>query len=93
VIGRHLVPNLAAPIAVLATQQAGGMILYESSLSFLGLGIGGDTVTWGGMAAQGREAVFRAPWLAVIPGLAIAWAMLAFNVTGDWLATRGRRGH
>jgi peptide/nickel transport system permease protein len=93
VIGRHLVPNLAAPIAVLATQQAGGMILYESSLSFLGLGIGGETVTWGGMAAQGREAVFRAPWLAVIPGLAIAWAMLAFNVTGDWLATRGRRGH
>jgi peptide/nickel transport system permease protein len=89
---RHLLPNLTAPLAVLVTQQAGGMILYESSLSFLGLGIGGDVATWGGMAALGREVVFRAPWLAVIRGLAIAAAMLGFNLTGDWLATRGRRG-
>ena len=88
---RHLLPNLAAPAAVLATQQAGAMILYESSLSFLGLGIGGSTVTWGGMAALGREAVFKAPWTAAIPGVAIALAILGFNLTGDWLATRGRR--
>lgn len=87
-VWRHLLPNLAGTLAVLATQQAGGMILYESSLSFLGLGIGGDTATWGGMAATGREAVFRAPWLAVVPGLAIAAAMLGFNLTGDWMATR-----
>ncbi|HLL50990.1 MAG TPA: ABC transporter permease, partial [Thermomicrobiales bacterium] len=46
---RHLLPNLAAPAVVLATQQVGAMILYESSLSFLGLGIGGSTVSWGGM--------------------------------------------
>jgi peptide/nickel transport system permease protein len=88
---RHLLPNLAAPAVVLATQQAGAMILYESSLSFLGLGIGGNTVTWGGMAALGREAVFKAPWAAGVPGVAIALAILGFNVTGDWLATRGRR--
>lgn len=88
---RHLVPNLLAPAAILATQQAGAMILYESSLSFLGLGIGGDTVTWGGMAALGREAVFVAPWLAAIPGAAIALLILGFNLTGDWLATRSRR--
>ena len=88
---RHLLPNLAAPAAVLATQQAGAMILYESSLSFLGLGIGGSTVTWGGMAALGREAVFKAPWTAAIPGVAIALAILGFNLTGDWLATRRRR--
>ena len=88
---RHLLPNLAAPAVVLATQQAGSMILYESSLSFLGLGIGGNTVTWGGMAALGREAVFKAPWVAAVPGVAIALAILGFNVTGDWLATRGRR--
>lgn len=91
VVARHLLPNLMAPAAVLATQQAGAMILYESSLSFLGLGIGGSTVTWGGMAALGREAIFRAPWVAAIPGLAIALAILGFNLTGDWLATRGRR--
>jgi peptide/nickel transport system permease protein len=91
VLTRHLLPNLGAPIAVLATQQAGAMILYESSLSFLGLGLGGNAVTWGGMAALGREAIFKAPWLAAIPGVAIATAMLGFNLTGDWLATRGRR--
>jgi peptide/nickel transport system permease protein len=88
---RHLLPNLAAPAVVLATQQAGAMILYESSLSFLGLGIGGNTVTWGGMAALGREAVFKAPWVAAVPGVAIALAILGFNMTGDWLATRGPR--
>ena len=91
VLARHLLPNLTAPAVVLATQQAGAMILYESSLSFLGLGIGGSTVTWGGMAALGREAIFKAPWVAAFPGLAIAMAILGFNLTGDWLATRGRR--
>ena len=91
VICRHLLPNLAGPAAIMATQQAGAMILYESSLSFLGLGIGGNSVTWGGMAAQGREAIFIAPWVAAVPGAAIALAILGFNLTGDWLATRGRR--
>jgi peptide/nickel transport system permease protein len=91
VLVRHLLPNLIAPAAVLATQLAGAMILYESSLSFLGLGIGGNTATWGGMAALGREAIFKAPWVAVIPGMTIALAILGFNLTGDWLATRGRR--
>ncbi|MDQ3226925.1 MAG: ABC transporter permease [Chloroflexota bacterium] len=88
---RHLLPNLAPVVAVLATQQAGAMILYESSLSFLGLGLGGSVVTWGGMAALGRDAIFKAPWVAAIPGAAIALAILGFNLTGDWLATRGRR--
>jgi peptide/nickel transport system permease protein len=88
---KHLLPNLAATALVLATQQAGAMILYESSLSFLGLGIDGSAITWGGMAALGREAIFKAPWVAVVPGTAIALAILGFNLTGDWLATRGRR--
>ena len=88
---RHLLPNLLGPIAVLATQQAGAMILYESSLSFLGLGVGGNTVSWGGMVAAGREAIFKAPWVAAIPGAAIALTILGCNLTGDWLATRGRR--
>ena len=90
-LAKHLLPNLTAPAMVLATQQVGAMILYESSLSFLGLGIGGSIVTWGGMAALGREAIFKAPWVAAIPGIAIALAILGFNLTGDWLATRGRR--
>ncbi len=90
-LARHLLPNIAATSLVLATQQAGAMILYESSLSFLGLGLGGSTTTWGGMAALGREAVFKAPWVAAIPGAVIALAILGFNLVGDWLATRGRR--
>jgi peptide/nickel transport system permease protein len=92
VLLRHVLPNVAGTAIVLATQQAGAMILYESSLSFLGLGVGGNTVTWGGMAALGRDAIFKAPWVAALPGLAIALAILGFNLTGDWLATRQRRG-
>jgi peptide/nickel transport system permease protein len=92
VLLRHVLPNVAGTVIVLATQQAGAMILYESSLSFLGLGVGGSTVTWGGMAALGRDAIFKAPWVAAIPGVAIALAILGFNLTGDWLATRQRNG-
>lgn len=92
VVLRHLLPNLVTTAAILATQQVGAMILYESSLSFLGLGVGGDTITWGGMAAMGRDAIFKAPAVAAIPGAAIALAILGFNLTGDWIATRGRRG-
>jgi peptide/nickel transport system permease protein len=88
---RHLLPNLAAPVVVLATQQAGAMILYESSLTFLGLGVGGDVATWGGMVALGREAIFTAPWVAAIPGIAIALAILGFQLTGDGLAGGDRR--
>ncbi len=90
VIARHLLPNLAGPVIVLVSQQAGAMIFYESSLSFLGLGIDGGTTTWGGMVALGREAIFKAPWVAAFPGMVIALAILGFNLTGDWLAVRGR---
>lgn len=92
VLLRHILPNVAGTAIVLATQQAGAMILYEASLSFLGLGVGGNTVTWGGMAALGRDAIFKAPWVAALPGLAIALAILGCNLTGDWLATRQRIG-
>lgn len=92
VLLRHVLPNVAGTAIVLATQQAGAMILYEASLSFLGLGVGGNTVTWGGMAALGRDAIFKAPWVAALPGVAIALAILGFNLTGDWLATRQRSG-
>lgn len=92
VLLRHVLPNVAGTAIVLATQQAGAMILYEASLSFLGLGVGGNTVTWGGMAALGRDAIFKAPWVAALPGLAIALAILGCNLTGDWLATRQRIG-
>ena len=89
-LGRHLLPNLAGPVVVLASQQAAAMILYEAALSYLGLGLGGEAVTWGGMVADGQEALMNAWWVATVPGAAVAVTVLGLNLLGDWLATRGR---
>jgi peptide/nickel transport system permease protein len=91
VVRRHAAPHLLAAVAVLASQQVSAMILYEASLSFLGLGIGGDAVTWGGMAADGREAILTAWWVAAIPGGAVALAVLGFGLLGDAVATGRHR--
>jgi peptide/nickel transport system permease protein len=93
---RHLAPNLAAPIIVIASQQVAAMILFEAALSYLGLGAGTSTITWGGMIAAGREAMLTAWWVAVVPGAAVAITVLGLNLFGDWLrvaldpATRSR---
>ncbi len=87
---RHLLPNLAGPVIVVASQQVAAMILYEASLSFLGLGVPLETVTWGGMMNAGREQLAAAWWVSTIPGIALALTVLAFNLTGDWLAGRLR---
>ena len=89
-LARHLLPNLAAPVVVLASQQAAAMILYEAALSYLGLGIGGEAVTWGEMVADGQETLLNAWWVATVPGAAVAITVLGLNLLGDWLATRGR---
>ena len=93
---RHLAPNLAAPVIVIASQQVAAMILFEAALSYLGLGASTATITWGGMIASGREAMLTAWWVAVVPGAAIAVTIFGLNLLGDWLrgvldpATRGR---
>ena len=87
---RHLLPNLAGPIIVVASQQVAAMILYEASLSFLGLGVPLETVTWGGMMNAGREQLSAAWWVSTMPGAALALTVLAFNLTGDWLTERLR---
>lgn len=90
---RHVIPNLAGPIVILATQQVAGMILYEAALSYLGLGVGGNTVTWGGMVADGQEVMATAWWVSVVPGAAIVGVVFALNAVGDWLSTpRRHRG-
>ena len=89
-VARHVLPNLAAPVVILASQQVAAMILYEAAFSYLGLGVGGDVVTWGGMVADGRDALHKAWWVATIPGAAIGVTGLGFNLLGDWLAVRGR---
>jgi peptide/nickel transport system permease protein len=85
VMGRHILPNVAGPVIVIASQQIAAMILYEAALSYLGLGVSSGTITWGGMVADGRETLLTAWWVAAIPGIAIAVAILGTNLFGDWL--------
>jgi len=85
VMGRHVLPNVAGPVIVIASQQIAAMILYEAALSYLGLGVSSGTITWGGMLADGRETLLTAWWVSAIPGIAIAIAILGTNLFGDWL--------
>ena len=82
---RHLLPNLTGPVIVVASQQVAALILYEAALSYLGLGVPGDTITWGGMIASGRDQLLTDPWVATVPGAAIALSVFGFNLLGDWL--------
>jgi peptide/nickel transport system permease protein len=81
----HLLPNLASPIVVATTLSAGHVILLESVLSFLGLGIQPPTPSWGNLLANAQELVWSAPLLAVYPGLLIFVTVVAFNFVGDGL--------
>jgi peptide/nickel transport system permease protein len=70
---------------VLATLQVGAVILLESTLSFLGVGIPRPTPAWGIMVADGRELIVMAWWVSMFPGLAIMLTVLSLNLLGDWL--------
>jgi peptide/nickel transport system permease protein len=85
VIVRHLVPNAFAPWLVIATLDMARVIIVESALSFLSLGIPPPTPTWGGMLADGRVYMSTAWWLATFPGLAILVTVLGINLLGDGL--------
>jgi len=86
VIVRHILPNVMPTIIVLATISLGGVILAESALSFLGFGVPPPFPSWGAMlSGSGRTYMFRAPWMAVWPGVAISLAVFAFNMLGDAL--------
>ncbi len=85
VVRRHLLPNVAGPVLVAATLNIGNVILAESVLSFLGLGIQPPTPSWGNLLSDAQTTLAQAPHLAVIPGLAIFVTVIAFNVLGDGL--------
>ncbi len=86
IIRRHILPNILAPVLILATVQLGGAILAESTLSFLGFGVKPPQPAWGSMlAGSGRQFFLVAPWLAIWPGLAISLAVFGFNMLGDAL--------
>jgi peptide/nickel transport system permease protein len=86
IILSHILPNVTAPILVIASIWLGNAILIEATLSFLGLGTQPPTASWGLMlSSTGRAFMEQAPWLAIFPGLAISLAVLGFNLFGDTL--------
>jgi peptide/nickel transport system permease protein len=85
IMWRHILPNAVSPIIVATTLSIGHIILFESTLSFLGLGIQPPTASWGNMLTNAQEVIWSAPELAIWPGLLIFLTVMAFNFLGDGL--------
>lgn len=85
IILRHILPNVASSVSVLATFEVARAIILESALSFLGLGVPANVPSWGGMLADGRQYLDTLWWLGLFPGLAISCAVLGVNLFGDGL--------
>jgi peptide/nickel transport system permease protein len=86
IIFRTILPNIVAPLTVIASFNVASVILAEAALSFLGLGVPPSVPTWGSMLAESREQLIANKWwLAIFPGLAIVLTVLSFNIIGDWL--------
>jgi peptide/nickel transport system permease protein len=83
IVFRHLLPAAMAPVLVTTAFAIGAAILLEASLSFLGLGVRPPIATWGGLLLEARTHVEHAWWLAVFPGVAVYWAVLACNLAGE----------
>jgi peptide/nickel transport system permease protein len=82
---RHVFPNVLSPILVLGTVRVANIIIWESGLSFLGMGVPPPMPTWGRMLAEGRVYIADAWWLVTLPGLAIMLTILSINLLGDGL--------
>lgn len=87
-MARHVLPNCIAPLTVLATSMFGWVLLSESALSFLGLGVPPPAATWGNMLAAARPYIGTAPWLGIFPGLCISLTLLGINLFGDAIRDR-----
>ena len=88
IVTRHVLPNMAAVLAVVSAFEMAAMILYEAGVDFLGLSVPPSVPSWGNMLADGRNYLTTSWWIATFPGLAILTATLGINLMGDWL--RGR---
>jgi peptide/nickel transport system permease protein len=85
VLGRHILPNVLSPVIVAATLGVGNVIILETGLSFLGLGVQPPQPSWGSIIMDGSEQVASAWWISLFPGLAIVLTVMAFNAVGDGL--------
>ncbi len=88
IVFKHILPGVSSTIIVLATLGAGGLVLTESVLSYLGVGIPLPTISWGNLIAEGRDDLERAWWISTMPGIAIFLLVLSLNFLGDWLRDR-----
>jgi peptide/nickel transport system permease protein len=82
---RHIFPNIAGEMVVMATIWVPMAIQAEASLSFLGVGIKPPTPSWGGMIREGITSLWYAPWISIVPGIAIFLSVLSFNILGDYV--------
>ena len=85
IIKNYVFPAVISKIVILISLDIGTIILYCASLSFLGLGAQPPSPDWGVMISEGKEYMRYAPWVAIAPGIAIAFSALAFNMLGDGL--------
>lgn len=85
---RHMLPNIASPVIVMFTLNVSNLVLLESALSFLGLGVQPPTATLGSMVGQGRDYMASAPWIVASPAMLIVLVALAIMLLGDWLRDR-----
>jgi ABC-type dipeptide/oligopeptide/nickel transport system permease subunit len=85
IVFRHLIPNALAPVLVSAMLATGDAIILEATLGFFGLGAQPPTPSWGGMMSSGTAQLFKAPWIILYPGLAVAITVIAINLFGDAL--------
>ena len=85
IVFNHLIPNALAPVLVSAMLATGDAIILEATLGFFGLGAQPPTPSWGGMMSSGTAQLFKAPWIILFPGLAVAITVIAINLFGDAL--------
>ena len=88
IIVRHILPNISSTVLVIATMNAGGLVLAESILSFLGVGIPSPTPTWGSLVSDGRGYLEDAWWISTMPGISSFLLVMSLNFCGDWLRDR-----
>lgn len=85
---RHILPNLLPVVIVVMCQQVAAVMIWEASLTYLGIGMPIERISLGGLVREGQEHVFTAWWIGFFPGLAIAMAVIGFNLLADWLQVR-----
>lgn len=83
IMAREVLPNVLTPVIISATQNLGTVILIEASMSYMGMGVPLPTPAWGTMLSDGREYIGTAPWIVVVPGIALMLTVLSFNFLGD----------